>query len=176
MQPACTGQAERRKLGARCRLRCQGCKRPEHPRKACQVQSDLRPLSLGLAGLLSPHLRHPWRGLPRDSPRASSPGRQGAHLAKSWLPGGSLLSLGLVLIETRPLLPSPMALSQHHREPSAGAFWSPSPGLGWTGSLPAPGNGMKPLTRLCSHSWLHVPGAPGSLLSACPGTMGSLTI
>lgn len=49
VQLACTGQAERRKLGARSRPGCQGCRRPEHPLPA-SPGADRPPPSLSGPG------------------------------------------------------------------------------------------------------------------------------
>lgn len=60
-----------------------GCRGPPSSLARCRRASAL---SLRAWPTSSPHLRHPWRGLPRDSPRASSPGRQGP----TWPSSGSL--------------------------------------------------------------------------------------
>lgn len=59
-----------------------GCRGPPSSLARCRRASAL---SLRAWPTSSPHLRHPWRGLPRDSPRASSPGRQGP----TWPSSGS---------------------------------------------------------------------------------------
>lgn len=103
---------------------------PLQPR---QVQAGLRPLSPGLADLLSPPTSS-LEGPAKRQPQGFQPRTSGAHLAKYWLPGGSSASLGLVLIETRPprtlphgLVPAPLGAKCRR------AFRSPGPQLGRTG-------------------------------------------
>lgn len=102
---ACTGQAGQRKLGARCRLGCQGCRRPKRPPASPGADRPLPSLSAWLAS--SPHLRHPWRGLPKDSPQGfqlrTSRGRPGQVLTPQRL----LTEPWPVLIEMSPPHPPP---------------------------------------------------------------------
>lgn len=153
VQLACTGQAERHKLGAQCWPGCQGCRRPEQPPpRPHQVHTGLRPLSQGLAGLLSPATSS-LEGLPREGPGASAERLRGP----TWPSAGS-----------RGFLVKPKAAPHGNGPPHPPSPPRQAPPEPWPTAAPGGASfgtwGLHEVpTRLCAL------GAAGSLRSACPG-------
>lgn len=126
----------------------------------------------------SPHLRHPWRGLPKDSPQGFQPRTSRGPPGQVLAPQRLLIEPWPVLIEMSPPRPPP---PPHPFTTGAKCkrfleLWPMARPEGASFQHLGLAQGLWPDLAPCSLSQLHAPGAPASPLPACPGAVGPLTI